>query len=525
MKKETIAQINSAEDLKETLLSVLSTNGLLATKAAQIISQLQTDALSWQEKYQALLGQFKLAQQKRFASSSEKCPGQLGLFDEADNVPAEVETNTIVVAEHKRQAQRPKRTVLPEHFPREVIEHDVAEADKVCGCGCQKTRFGEEITEQLDVMPPKFKVVQHVRPKYVCKTCQGNISIAPMPKLFLPKSIAAPSLVAFTATSKYIDHLPLYRQEAMWERYGIKLPRNTTCGWLMKAHEKMLPLLPLLKADIIASGYIQADETPVQVMRELGRRNQQKSYMWIYRGNAPNHTAVYYEYQETRAAEHPKKFLAGFQGYLQTDGYGGYDWVDKMQSTIHLGCMAHARRPFAKLIKLAKGKGQAAVALKWIAQLYAAEEEARENNMSVEQRFELRRNKSVPVLLQLKNWLEKIKLSTSPQGILGKGIEYMLEHWDVLNHYLLDGRLEIDNNWVENDIRPFAVGKKNWLFKGSPLGAKAGACFYSLIATCKANDIDPFKYLNYLFTQLPFCKIENDYRQLLPYNIDLNLLK
>ncbi len=512
----------STAELKEMVQSLLITIG----QVQQEKTEKENETLKWQEKYNALLEQFKLAQQKRFGHSSEKSPQQIELFDEADApvVEDEKETNTIIIAVHERTVNKPKRCVLPEHFERERIVCDVPESDKVCECGCQKHCFGEEITEQLEVIPPQHKVKQYVRPKYVCKACEENVSIAPMPKLFLSKCIAGPSLVAFTIINKYVDHLPLYRQEAIWRRYGIKLPRNTVCGWIMKAFEKVGFLLPLLKADILNSGYVQADETPVQVLKEPGRRDQQKSYMWVYRGNAPNYTAIYYEYQETRAAEHPKLLLENFEGYLQTDGYAGYDWVDANKSITHLGCFAHARRPFAKLMKLSKTIGQSDIAIKLIGELYTIEKKAKEQNLTYAQRFELRQSESLSLLGELKTWLDKMIKTTPSKSVFGKGIAYILERWDELTNFLKDGRLEIDNNWVENDIRPFALGKKNWMFNGSPRGANAGACFYSLIATCKANHIDPFKYLNYLFLQIPHCKTTEDYRKLLPYNIAPEIL-
>lgn len=498
------------------------------TQALEVQKQ-KSEALKWQDKYNILLEHFKLAQQKRFGSSSEKCPEQAELFDEADAPTSEevLEENskTITVPAHERKAKgQPKRAVIPEHFERERIEYDIPEENKICGCGCQKHRIGEEISEQMEVIPPQFKVSQHVRPKYACKACEESVSIAPMPKLFLPKSMAGPSLVAYTIINKYEDHLPLYRQEAIWNRHGCRLPRNTLCGWVMAAFERAQPLLPLLKEDIVSSGYTQADETTAQVMKEPGRRNQKKSYMWVYRGNAPNYTAILYDYQETREAKHPKDFLSGFKGFLQTDGYSGYDWVNDEAFIIHLACMAHARRPFAKLMKLSKSTGQSDVAIKLIAELYQIESKAREQQLTHKQRYELRQSESKPLLDALKIWLDKMALSSSPKSVFGKGITYMLKRWVELTNFLKDGCLEIDNNMAENSIRPFAVGRKNWMFKGSPRGAKAGACFYSLIETCKANDIDPFKYLNYLFINIPHCNTGEDYRKLLPYNIEPELL-
>ena len=497
----------------------------LHTKSNQ---ELQALVLELSEKYNLLLEQFKLAKQKRFAHSSEKCPEQAELFDEVDApiIEENPKDKMVTIAEHQRkQNGTPKRTAIPEHFERERIVHDVTEDEKLCDCGCQKHCIGEEVTEQMEVIPPQFKVSQHVRPKYACKACNTTggpgegVVIAPYPNLFLPKSMAGPSLVAYTISNKYIDHIPLYRQETIWNRHGFKLPRNTLCTWVMAAFERIHPLLALLRADILHSGYIQADETTVQVMKEPGRRNQQKSYMWSYRGNAPNYIAILYEYQETRSAKHATNFLDGFKGYLQTDGYKGYDWVNRHKDMIHLGCFAHARRPFAKLMKVAKSSGQSDIAIELIQKLYAVEAQAKEQGLSQELRHALRQQASKPVLDELLTWIQKMANSTSPKSVFGKGIIYIKDRWDELTNFLMDGRLEIDNNAIENNIRPFALGRNNWKFKGSPRGANAGACFYSLIETCKANNIEPFKYLNYLFLNIPHCQSDEDYRKLLPYNL------
>lgn len=516
-----ITDIDTLPDDTNQLKSLLISSELKIQKITQESNAHQLNSDCWKEKYFQMLEKFKLAQQQRFAASTEKNPDQACLFNEAE-APVEEETteaSTVTVAEHTRM-KHPKRTALPDHLPRETIEYDVTNAEKQCDCGCQKKRFGEEVTEQLDIIPMQLKVIRHVRPKYVCKQCEGNISIAPMPNLLLPKSIAAPGLIADAITSKYVDHLPLYRQEMIWARYGVEIPCNTSCGWLMKTAEICQPLLPLLQADILATRYIQADETPLQVLGEPARKDQQKSYMWVYRGNTEKNAIVLYEYQETREAKHPKEFLSTYQGYLQTDGYLGYDWVDDTEGIAHLGCMAHARRPFAKLVKMAKKVGKAHQVLGLITKLYQVETCARSEKLSFDARYQLRLEKSKPVLDKIKAWLDKSVNACPPTSTLGKGIRYMLNRWDELTRYLSDGQLEIDNNWIENNIRPFAIGKKNWLFAASPRGANASALFYSLILTCKANDIEPFAYFNYMLNRIRDCDVDDDYRALLPYNIE-----
>jgi transposase len=471
-------------------------------------------------RYREVLEQFKLAQQRKFARSSESNVLQIELqFDEADSLPVEElpkEENTITVTYTRG---KPKRRALPDHLPREVIEYDISEQDKQCACGCLKQRIGEEVTEQLDIVPAQLKVIKHVRPKYACNRCDESISIAPMPKMFLPKSMATPSLVAHTIVSKYQDHLPLYRQEKIWQRMGIEIARNTVCGWIIAAAEVCLPMRQVMMGTLIASGYVQADETPVQVMDEPNRKNTSVSYMWLYRSAKPDKKIVLFDYRETRQAAWPKEMLLGFKGHLQTDGYKGYDWVDNESDIVHLGCMAHARRPFVELVKLTKTTGKSHQAVAYFQKLYAIEKVAREGKYTSAQRFELRLEKAKPILDEMKAWLNQSLRHAVPQSKLSNALIYMHDRWLELTNYLTDGALEIDNNGAENQIRPFALGRKNWLFSGSPRGAHASALFYSLIATAVSNDWNPFDYLRYLFENIRGCKTNDDYAKLLPFNI------
>jgi transposase len=481
---------------------------------------LQEEYGSLKQKYHFMVEQFKLAQQRRFARSSESNVLQQEMqFDEAEVVPAEElpkEDNTITVTYTRN---KPKRRTLPDNLPREVIEHDISEEDKLCACGCLKVRIGEEITEQLEVIPAKLSVIQHVRPKYACNMCNEGVSIAPMPKLFLPKSMAAPSLVAHTIISKYQDHLPLYRQEKIWQRMGIEMGRNTVCGWIMAAAEVCMPMRDALIRSLMTSNYIQADETTTQVMDEPNRKNTSISYMWVYRSARPDKKVVLFDYQQTRQARWPKEMLKNFKGYLQTDGYAGYDWVDDAPDIVHLGCMAHGRRPFAELVKLAKTTGKSHQAVAYFQKLYAIEKIAREGKYTPEQRFALRLERAKPILNEMKRWIDRSLQHAMPQSVLKTALVYLSDRWQELTNYLLDGILEIDSNGVENQIRPFAVGRRNWLFSGSPKGAEASALFYSLIATAVANGWNPFDYLRYLFENIRACKTQDDFDSLLPFNI------
>ncbi len=484
----------------------------------QSLNDEKSELAIYKQKYACLIEEIRLAKQQRFAPSSEKNVLQSDLFDEAGvELPEEVLEQLdedVTVKSHTRK-KHPGRRPLPAYLPREIITHDITDSEKICACGENLVRIGEEISEQLKYIPAQISVIQHVRPKYACKPCQENVKIAPMPLLLLPKSIATPELVAQTIISKYCDHIPLYRQETIWERMEIDIPRSSLCGWVLKVAELCEPLVKLLRNHIIAYDYTQADETTVQVLDEVGRDNRTKSYMWCYRGGGDK-LSIVYEYHETRGGYHAQQFLTGFKGYLQSDAYSGYNWADKNKDIISVGCHAHARRPFAELVKLAKGTNLATEAIKFYRKLYKIEKTARENGLSAEARYALRQDESKPVLDAFKIWLDHHLTKTSEQAKIGKGIRYCLNHWTDLTNYLSDGRIEIDNNLLENTIRPFALGRKNWLFMGSPSGAKAGATLYSLIETCKANNIEPYKYLCAMLNSIRGCVTEDDYRKLLP---------
>lgn len=488
-----------------------------------LIQSQKKEIISLNQKYINLLEQFKLAQQRKFGRSSESNVLQMEMqFDEAEAVPPEelpAENNTITVTYTRN---KPKRRTLPADLPRERIEYDISDSEKQCLCGCLKQRIGEEVTEQLDIIPAKLKVIAHIRPKYACNRCNrcdSGVSIASMPTLFLPKSMAAPSLVAHTIVNKYQDHLPLYRQEKIWQRMGVEIPRNTVCGWIMAAAEICMPMRDALIDIVRISSYVQADETTVQVMQEPDRKNTSTSYMWVYCNPNANNKIILFDYRETRQAIWPKEILQGFKGYLQTGGYNGYYWVDDDPDIIHLGCMAHARRPFAELVKIAKGVGKSHKAIAYFQKLYAIEKIARDEQYTPTQRYDIRIEKSKPILDEMREWLEKSLSHAVPKSKLANALAYMNERWQELTNYLKDGMLEIDNNIIENQIRPFALGRRNWLFSGNPRGAHAGALFYSLIATAVVNNWNPFEYLRYLFENIHACKTQEDYVNLLPFNI------
>jgi transposase len=321
-------------------------------------------------------------------------------------------------------------------------------------------------------------------------------------------------------TNKFVDGLPYYRQEKIFERIGIDLPRNTMCNWQIYIYYNYLvKLIDLMKKDLIKSYLIGADETTVQVIKEKGKRAESKSYMWVYRGFNKDKTILIFDYEPNRKSENPKEYLKGFEGYLQTDGYDGYNLVVETEKIIHLACWAHVRRKFFNCFKVLEKNNypESKKILDMIQKLYAVEKRIREEELDEKTAYEIRQKESKPVIEEIKIWLDENVGKYPPKTDMGEAINYALKLWEKLVVYLEDARLPIDNNLVENAIRPFVLGRKNWLFSYSENGADSSAALYSLVETAKANGKEPFKYLNELFEKLPAAKTDEDYKRLLPY--------
>ena len=479
-----------------------------------------------------LLEQIRLLRAQLYGRKSEKVipvdgPQPLPLFDMPEPEGLEDEAvEEIHVPGHTRK--KGGRKPLPDDLPRVEVIHDINEKDKTCACGCELKKIGEETSEQLDIIPAKIQVIRHIRPKYACPECEGvgddgpTVKIAPVPPQIVPKSIVSPSLLAYILTGKFIDHLPFYRQEKQLIRLGVDVSRTSMCRWAMQAAEACQPLLNLLEEEVLAGMYIQADETTLQVLNEPGRSPTSKSYMWVFRRGDPDRPILIYQYHPTRSGDVANAFLRDFEGTVQTDGYAGYDFLDTKKAIRHIGCWAHARRKFTDVTKaLGKNRkaGAADKALSYIRKLYAIEKKIRKGEYSIEQIYEIRQAESQPILDDFKKWLKKKKQQTSPKGLLGRAVTYTLNQWHRLIGYIEDGHLSIDNNMAENSIRPFVVGRKNWLFSGTPEGAEASALLYSLIETAKANQLEPWAYLRYIFDRLPLAATLKDYEVLLPWNI------
>ena len=493
-----------------------------------------TTALSARdEEIERLRSQLRLLLAQRFGAKSERVEGdnpQLGLFDEAEvDAVAQIEehaTAVTTVAGHTRA--RGHRRPLPAHLPREELIHDLAEADKTCPYdGTRLAVMGEETSEQLDIVPAKIRVLQHRRLKYACPCCRQHVVTAPMPAQPIPKSQASAGLLASIATAKYADAQPLYRQSTQFERIGFDASRQTLARWMVQCGDLVQPLINLLRDRLLESATIRMDETTVQVLKELGRTAQSTSYLWVQQSGEREHPVVLYDYAPSRAGAVPVALLGSFGGYLQTDGYAGYHAVVVANGITPVYCFAHARRYFIEALK-ALGLNPNKLPLKppdkarrplkalgFIRRLYAIEHRIREQPPA--KRLAARQADSVPVLNDLRAWLVETLPKVVPGAPLGKALGYLDRHWVGLIRYCDDGRLEIDNNRCENAIRPFVVGRRNWLFSDTVKGVQSSANLYSLIETAKANGLEPYAYLRRVFTSLPAATTVADIEALLPW--------
>jgi len=504
--------------------------------AAEVLSndveELRRTVVSLQKNITILEEEIRFLKDRLFGSKADRWSAedvrQGRLFNEAEagaeqSQEAEKQPPSIPVAAH---ARRPRgRRPLPDNLPREEVVHDIPEDQKVCSCGAPLSRIGEETSQKLKVIPPKLIVVRHIRPKYACRSCQGvetengAVKIAPPPVELIPKSIATPELLAYLLTSKFVDALPFYRQERILARIGVDLSRATMCHWTIQVAQRLEPLLELLRENIRAGPYVQIDETTLQVLKEPGREPESKSYMWVYRGGEPGKPSLIYQYFPSRSGDVPFEFLDTYEGYVQTDGYKGYDKLGRKPGIRMLGCWAHTRRKFVDVTKVSSNGRSAHEMLELVRRLYEVEHIAEQDKLAPPQIAELRQQKAQPILTKIKEKLDSLNDQTPPQGLLGKAVGYALGQWDRLTRYLENGMLRPDNNLAENAIRPFVVGRKNFLFADTPAGAYASAAIYSVVETAKANGHEPYWYLRFLLAKLVNANTIEDYQNLLPQNL------
>ena len=485
----------------------------LPAEARSYIADVEQQLLHLESRYDHLKEELRLLLYKRFGRSSEAAGGsQHELFVEAEveSRNEEDDGEELQIAAHTRKKRG--RKPLDENLPRVEILHDIAEEEKHCACGHELVCIGQEESERLQIIPEQVWVERHIRPKYACRHCEGSgdeekpaVRIASAPPSMIPGSIVTPGLLAFILVNKFCDHLPFYRQETRFKRLGIHISRQGMSNWTMAAAGKMAPLIELFRQEIRGGPLIQMDETPVQVLNEPGRPNTRKSYMWLARGGPPGSPVLLYTYRPTRGQDYPLQFLSGYQGYLQTDGYPAYDRVAEAEGGItHVGCWAHLRRKFFDAGKASRKTGAAQAALAQIATIYRQEKELRNEYRDKPKVFlAARREKIQPEIEAFNAWLTDKADKVVPSTLLGKAVGYGISQWPKLVRFLDEPYLTPDTNAAENAIRPFVVGRKNWLFSGSPRGADSSCAIYSLIETAKQNGLNPYAYLHYLFTQVP----------------------
>jgi transposase len=495
-----------------------------------LVNQQATQIEQLEAKVRWFEEQFHLSRHKQFGASSERSvKEQRNLFNEAEAIAEDGPAEEVLRQAITYERRKPGRKPIPTDLPMERIEYRLPEEEQICtACGGHLHEMSEQCRHEVKLVPAQAKIVQHARIVYGCRNCEKNsievpIKTASAPRPVIEKGLASPSAVAYVMTMKFVDGVPLYRQEQHYARLGIDLSRGVLSNWMLKGSEWLELIGARLKQHLLLQKILHADETTLQVLKEAGRAAESQSYMWLFRTGSQGPPIVLYEYQETRAGEHPRNFLKGFKGYLQVDGYAGYH---NIPDVILCGCWAHLRRKFDEALKglppNKRASGSCArEALDRINRLFAIERELK--RCTPEERLEIRNQKSRPIVEEFRKWLEEILPGVLPKSLFGKAVNYGLNQWEKLVRFLEDGRLEIDNNRAERSIKPFVIGRKNWLFCNTPKGAKASAVIYSIIETAKENGLNPYAYLNYLFEKLPNLESRDDATldQLLPWNVKL----
>src|SRR5690554_2279459 len=528
MKTAASSSPETIAELQRKLTAQQSALDKQQAENARLLALIARKEAQWEAAKQSLFEQFRLAIERRFGPSTEKYRVEQGdlLINEAevavDEADAETADETVTAASAAEPSHPAKRrggrVALPPELPRVEVVHELPEETRHCaGDGSALAVIGQEVSEELHVVPARVEVIRHVRLKYACPACEEGVQIAPPPAKLLPKSNASATLLAYIATAKYQDALPLYRQRQIYARHGAEIPRNTLALWMVQAGHCMAPLIEGLRRHLLQAPLIHMDETTLQVNAEPERQASSTSYMWLQRGGPPGQQVVLFDYDASRAGRVPVRLLGDYAGRLVTDGYEGYAEVVRKNGITHAGCWAHARRKFVEAQKVQpKGKtGKADWALNQIRKLYAVEKQAKA--LEPEARQALRDQKSRPLITQLRTWLDKSLTQVLPKSALGRALHYLEGQWQRLTRFLDDGLIPLDNNPAENAIRPFVVGRKNWLFSHTPSGAQASAAIYSLIETAKANGLSPYEYLQFVFETLPTLGEDDDLGTLLPW--------
>ena len=507
---ESLQHLN-AEQLRELSAELIAK----IAQQSQMIAAQGSDILYRQAKIDKLTHELTTLKRWKFGRSSEQLnETQISLIEEtieADIAAIEQELQELAPAAKPptQPRQQPKRAALPAGLPRVDIHHEPDST--TCGCGCQLKRIGEDVSEKLDYTPGVFTVEQHIRGKWACAQCETLIQ-APVPAQIIDKGIPTAGLLAQVLVAKYSDHLPLYRQEHIFGRAGLALPRSTLAQWVGICGVQLQPLVDALKGEILSHSVLHADETPVQMLKP-GNKKTHRAYLWAYAPGAfEDLKAVVYDFCESRAGEHARTFLGEWRGSLVCDDYAGYK-CGFVSGITEVGCMAHSRRKFFDLHVSSKSQiaGQACT---YISQLYDVERDARHLNTA--ERLQIRQAKSKPLVDAFKEWMLLQRQKITDGSATAKALDYSLKRWGPLTQFLDDGQLPIDNNWIENQIRPIAIGRNNWLFAGSLRAGQRAAAVMSLIQSAKLNGHDPYAYLKDVLARLPNHK-NSQIDELLPH--------
>lgn len=498
-------------------------------KSVFIEKKSQLDSLTTENKI--LREQVKYLLAKRYSRSSEKFvhPDQMKLFDEAelstldpsDQLPQEPEE--VIVPEHKRK--RGKRAPLPSYLPTHRIEYTLPDDELVGPDGEQYVKIGEEVSKQLDIIPADVRILEHVRFKYAVKDQEElGVKIANITGQAIPKSLASNGLLAHIVQNKYQYHLPLYRQMQIWKDLDVEIQDNSMSRWMLQLGDLVSPLIKQQLAEIKKHGHVHADETRVTVINEKNRKVDKGShggFMWVY----TNQNGTVFDYQSSRSGEHVASILGDFTGYVQSDAYSGYNILFDGTQRKSVGCWAHARRKFTDVVKSSKKATVAQYVIKEIQKLYKIEDRAKKAHLTPNEIYHYRQKYAIPILKKLHDFLKSKQTQVPPKLMLGKAIAYVLNHWEALFRYTEDGILTIDNNPAERAIKPFAVGRKNWLFCGNTKAAQAAANLYSLIESAKKYDLKVFDYLKFVFKNIREAKTEEQLQALLPIHAQHHLPK
>lgn len=515
---ETNLKDKSKEELIDIIKSLSKDKDSLTKEKSNLIEKIHEVEFNL-KKLQNLL--FRKKSEKNFIPEDQESRlfNEAELYNIVDEEAEEKEGGILpgtepVANEEKVQVKtysrkKPGRSKIPDAIPRIDTVIDLEENEKTCACGSQMTQFGEEISEKLDIIPMKVYVNRTIRPKYVCKCCNGNhenvtteVKVAKLPNQFIPKSLADIGLIAYALIAKFCDGTPFYRLSKIFLRYGLEISRSTFCNYTIHSYERLKYIDYEFWREIKLSPYIQIDETPVKVNKVDGKKKESKSYMFVIRTLIRGKPVIRYLYSPTRSAQFLMDYLKDYKGVVQTDGWRSYDFVfGQIPGIIHAGCWTHARREFMDILKISKNMHKGCLEfVRLIGELYKIEKEIQ--SMSSEERLKIRQTQSRDIINQIKKFLDSEMVINFNNTPYGKALKYLHRQWNKLLIFFDHPDLPLDTNLVENAIRPFVIGRKNWLFSDTDNGAEASAFFYSLIETAKANEIEPYAFLKQFMTEI-----------------------